>query len=200
MLTRLNSEELVAFNPLLLEHTPATRRAYAMFKSALANYNVKYDNPGHKEDKLTEERNLRNARTARDSIRKLISDKSNTNETLREEDCTQKINNETSLVTEVQNKITEHKPKILPGQENEKKETATLNEELSKVDDDKPRVDNTVVEKSENVKEDTAKNSKPAGTSNAAFVNDELGDIGVKGSRRNKKKFSLLINKGPKKC
>ena len=180
MLTRLNSEELVAFNPLLLEHTPATRRAYAMFKSALTNYNAKYDNPDPKEDQLAEERNLRNARTARDSIRKLIRDKSNTNETLREQDSSQKINHETSLVTEVQNiPPSENKPKILPGQEKEKKETLPLNNV-------KAKVDNIVEGKLENNEEDTAEKNKPAGASHAVVVNDELGDIGVKESRRNK--------------
>ena len=175
MLTRLNSEELVAFNPLLLEHTPATRRAYAMFKSALANYNVKYDNPGRKEDQLMDERNLRNARTARDSIRKLIRDKTNTNGTLREQDCPQKKTNETE-VQNINNEITE---------------TLTLNEDLSKVDDDgKARNDKLVVlDKCENAKQDIVKNNKPAGASREAVVNDELGDIVVKGSRQYVKVF-----------
>merc|ERR1711962_1764191 len=43
VLTRLNSEELVAFNPHLSEYAPATRRAYAKFKSALSDYHEKYD-------------------------------------------------------------------------------------------------------------------------------------------------------------
>ena len=84
MLTRLNSEELVAFNPLLTDHTPATRRAYAIFKSALKTYDEKYDQTSkksenkkasnyHTEDQA--ERNLKNAKTARDSIKKLVTEK-----------------------------------------------------------------------------------------------------------------------------
>ena len=40
--------------------------------------------------------------------------------------------------------------------------------------------------KLENNEEDTAEKNKPAGASHAVVVNDELGDIGVKESRRNK--------------
>ena len=144
-----------------------------MFKSALANYNVKYDNPGFKEDQLIDERNLRNARTARDSIRKLIRDKSNTNGILREQDCTQKINNE----TEVQRINTENQPKLLPATE-----VLALNEDLSIVDDeDKARDNNTIEEKLKNVKQSI---NNQAGATHAAVVNDELGV--VKGSRQYK--------------
>ena len=176
MLTRLNSEELVAFNPLLLEHTPATRRAYAMFKSALVNYNEKYDNPARKEDQLTEERNLRNARTARDSIRKLIRDKPNTTETLREQDCTKKINNDTA---------TQHQSTKLPEQASQVKETSTLDTDSKVKEDEKARVENKVEEKCENGKEDSAvKTNKQTGASHDDVVNDELGDIVVKVGRQ----------------
>ena len=83
MLTRLNSEELVAFNPLLTDQTPATRRAYAIFKSALKQYNDDYDkNANAAEGKASQpessdptQRNLKNAKTARDSIKKLVLEK-----------------------------------------------------------------------------------------------------------------------------
>eukprot|EP00090_Calanus_glacialis_P035354 TRINITY_DN60378_c0_g1_i1.p1 TRINITY_DN60378_c0_g1~~TRINITY_DN60378_c0_g1_i1.p1 ORF type:complete len:1252 (+),score=238.87 TRINITY_DN60378_c0_g1_i1:183-3758(+) len=95
MLTRLNSEELVAFNPLLLDHNPMTRRAYAIFKTALTNYNEEYDRNQEQAEK-NREKEAKNKKTtdknegessikrkqkfekgngARDSIKKLILEK-----------------------------------------------------------------------------------------------------------------------------
>ena len=70
MLTRLNSEELVAFNPHLTDVTPATRRAYAIFKSAL----IKEEDESHEKEATADpvKRNQKNAMVARDSIKKLV--------------------------------------------------------------------------------------------------------------------------------
>ena len=176
MLTRLNSEELVAFNPLLLEHTPATRRAYAVFKSALANYNVKYDNPSMAEAGKTEERNLRNAKTARDSIKKLIRNKSNPVETLSGPDCSQKFNN-----------------KPLPSDPIEDVSKVT---DPKKENPDESQVDKKITEDIPS-KEETVSNgiTKPGGVDNAAFVNDEPEDIVVKVSRQRQPKYSNFILK-----
>lgn len=70
VLTRLNSEELVAFNPNLSEIAPLARRAYAKFKSALENYNEQYE----KDNRLAVKTHSvadKSPRT-RDSIRKMI--------------------------------------------------------------------------------------------------------------------------------
>ena len=72
MLTRLNSEELVAFNPHLTDVTPATRRAYAIFKSALIK---EEEESPDKEASVSDDsvkRNQKNAMVARDSIKKLV--------------------------------------------------------------------------------------------------------------------------------
>ena len=73
MLNRLNSQELVAFNPLLADHTPATRRAYAKFKSALQDYNEKNDkSKADFKEEPEQTRNLKSALSTRDSIKKII--------------------------------------------------------------------------------------------------------------------------------
>jgi len=71
-LTRLNSTELVAFNPLLADVDPMTRRAYAKFKSTLNKYNL-----DHAKGQLPVETELSQKREKknRDSIRKLIIEK-----------------------------------------------------------------------------------------------------------------------------
>lgn len=82
VLTRLNSEELVAFNPMLADLAPEARRAYARFKDALNKYNNQYDKgelpgkDGPPKDKEKNERNLkRQQQKSRDSIRRLIIEK-----------------------------------------------------------------------------------------------------------------------------
>jgi transient receptor potential cation channel subfamily C len=75
VLTRLNSEELVAFNPMLAELRPEARRAYAKFKDALNTYNAKHEQgvlPG-KEGAAKNEAKIKQQR--KDSIRKLVIEK-----------------------------------------------------------------------------------------------------------------------------
>jgi len=71
VLTRLNSEELVAFNPHLSDYAPAARRAYAKFRTALDDYNSKYKGP---ETTVTSEDSANKAKN-RDSLRKLVIEK-----------------------------------------------------------------------------------------------------------------------------
>ena len=78
-LTRLNSEELVAFNPLLSDVDPMTRRAYARFKSALDKYNQensdkKVEVNEEKEEKEKRKESLKKM-NQRNSIKKLILEK-----------------------------------------------------------------------------------------------------------------------------
>ena len=74
----------------------------------------------------------------------------------------------------------------MPDQANEEKETSTLNKDISKVKEvEKARVDVKVEEKCETAKEGIiVKTNKPAGASQEAAVNDELGDIVVKVGRQ----------------
>ena len=69
VLTRLNSEELVAFNPNLSEIAPLARRAYAKFKSALENYNEQYEKDNQL---LVKGPVIEKSPRTRDSIRKMI--------------------------------------------------------------------------------------------------------------------------------
>ena len=75
VLTRLNSEELVAFNPHLSEHAPTTRRAYAKFKTALDRYNEQHAK-GELPTNTAVVKPEKKERTNRDSIRKLVIEKS----------------------------------------------------------------------------------------------------------------------------
>ena len=76
MLTRLNSEELVAFNPKLSEYEPSVRRAYAKFKTALNDYNEKHGNaPSSVKTKDESAKKAVAPRRDRDSIRKLVIEK-----------------------------------------------------------------------------------------------------------------------------
>lgn len=179
MLTRLNSEELVAFNPLLLEHTPATRRAYAMFKSALADYNVQYDNPTLKEAGQKEERNLRNARTARDSIKKLIKEKSEKTKTLKEPHHTQKYD-KIPLPRGHIPKVKENLEQSIQGKVKENY--------------DKNEVNNVKLDIADNLNKNISKKEKTTnqikklrGVNNKSFVNDDPTEMVVKVSRQRKK-------------
>ena len=71
VLTRLNSEELVAFNPHLSDYAPAARRAYAKFRTALDDYNTKYKGPETTQVVSEEKKKASN----RESIRKLVIEK-----------------------------------------------------------------------------------------------------------------------------
>lgn len=70
VLTRLNSEELVAFNPQLSEYPPSARRAYAKFKVALDHYHENYSKGTSSNDASDKQKKVN-----RDSIRKLVMEK-----------------------------------------------------------------------------------------------------------------------------
>lgn len=76
VLTRLNSEELVAFNPMLADIAPEARRAYAKFKDALNTYNDEHEKgalPG-KEGPPRDEAKIEKQRR-KESIRKMVIEK-----------------------------------------------------------------------------------------------------------------------------
>ena len=77
VLTRLNSEELVAFNPQLSEYPPTARRAYAKFKVALDNYNDQHSKGTLPTNTTVSEKpkNITRINHNRDSIRKLVIEK-----------------------------------------------------------------------------------------------------------------------------
>merc|ERR1719483_285578 len=122
MLTRLNSEELVAFNPLLSEHNPMTRRAYAIFKTALTNYNEEYDKNQEKAEKNKAKGDLnkkaieaassikkRERTSARDSIKKLILEKAKSIDASKEVETQQTVINK--AVAKLEDMIDEDKNK-----------------------------------------------------------------------------------------
>jgi len=118
MLTRLNSEELVAFNPLLLDHNPMTRRAYAIFKTALNKYNDDYDmnqEKARKEKnssiKKEDQRNISRKKEigARDSIKKLLLEKAKSIDSQASIESPQTVINK--AVTKLENMIDEDKNK-----------------------------------------------------------------------------------------
>lgn len=131
MLTRLNSEELVAFNPLLTDHTPATRRAYAIFKSALKPHEEISDTekpPANAEDSA--QRNLKNARTAQDSIKKLTTQDSIKKLVLEKQSTLDKEPQKTAVMIENAKQSASNLERILDGKNEVEKSDKILDYEL----------------------------------------------------------------------
>ena len=131
VLTRLNSEELVAFNPNLSEIAPLARRAYAKFKAALENYNDQYE----KDNRLAVKGPpvIEKSPRTRESIRKMIIERA------KSIDSTGSIQ---SLVADLEKMIdkderskTDHEKDSKTEEENEKKKTVV--EDNKKKEDDK---------------------------------------------------------------
>ena len=155
VLTRLNSEELVAFNPNLSEIAPLARRAYAKFKAALENYNDQYE----KDNRLAVKGPpvIEKSPRTRESIRKMIIERA------KSIDSTGSIQ---SLVADLEKMIdkderskTDHEKDSKTEEENEKKKTVV--EDKKKEDDKQDKITKDGEQKDEKkAKDQTEENVK----------------------------------------